>query len=325
MKTRKIFLSYRRDDSPGYVSKLDDELERVFGHDRVFRDVTDIKGGSKWKQALEENLENSAVVLLVIGRRWESIWEARKDSEEVNYVSSELCRARDLDIPIIPVTLDGATLSKNIDLGEMAWILDNQTYDISDKQGRWATDFNGLVRLLEDIDGVGKARTSHTDKPSAIKRYSWLAVAVFAIVAMVTLIPDTSDNGDYQQVEAPQRSVTQQPATTAQPTVVTPQSIRKQPPKKPPTSTVPNIAGTWQGLDGTLYFVEQYSNGRFSVKSPGYADGEGEFIANMPRKLRVEMQGVGYGEFAVSTSGDQIIGWMLVDGQQEFDTLTRLQ
>ena len=46
---KKIFLSYRRDDIPSYVARLEDALEQAFGENRVFRDVEDIAGGSAWK------------------------------------------------------------------------------------------------------------------------------------------------------------------------------------------------------------------------------------------------------------------------------------
>ena len=90
-------------------------------------------------------------------------------------------------------------------------------------------------------------------------------------------------------------------------------------------TAVPNINGTWQGRDGTIYFVEQYDDGTFGVESPGYASGWGRFFTNMPGKFEVEMFGIGRGEFAVSTTGDRAMGWIVVDGQQEFDTLTRVE
>ncbi len=149
-------MSYRRDDSPGYVSRLEDELERVFGVGRVFRDATDIPGGTKWKNVIDANLHNSAVLLLVIGPRWEKIWHERID-DEANHVALELQRAHELDVPIIPVTLDGTQLSKGLDLGSISFIYENQFHDISDRQGRWRGDFERLVSLLESVPGMGPA------------------------------------------------------------------------------------------------------------------------------------------------------------------------
>ena len=111
MKKNRIFLSYRRDDSPGYVSRLADELERVFGDGRVFRDATDIPGGAKWKYVINANLHSSAVLILIVGRRWEQIWHERIN-DDVNFGALELQRPHELDVPNIPVTLDGTQLSK---------------------------------------------------------------------------------------------------------------------------------------------------------------------------------------------------------------------
>ena len=192
VKKNRIFLSYRRDDSPGYVSRLEDELERVFGDGRVFHDATDIPGGTKWKNVIDANLHSSAVLILVIGPRWEQIWHERVD-DEVNYVALELQRAHELDVPIIPVTLDGTQLSKGLDLGSISFIYENQFHDISDKQGRWRGDFERLVSLLESVPGMGPARTGSAESPQPSdtggkSRIKWLAaVAGLFIVAAVWL------------------------------------------------------------------------------------------------------------------------------------------
>lgn len=147
MKKNKIFLSYRRDDIPGYVGRLEDELERAFGEEGIFRDVEDIAGGRSWKQVIDQNLKASAAFILVIGPRWGGIWEARKD-DPVNYVALELEQAKAAGATIIPVSIGGAKLPRDLDLGAVSWLREKQVYDISDKQGRWNSDVKGLIRLL---------------------------------------------------------------------------------------------------------------------------------------------------------------------------------
>ena len=158
MGQKVIFLSYRRGDSPGYVKSLEKELEEHYGPGSVFRDVKDIAGGSKWKQVIEQNLRNSAVLLLIIGPRWDSIWRDRID-DEVNYVEYELNFAHRLKIPVIPVTLGGSMISDTTDLKSVSWLRENQTYDMSDKQGRWDNDFKGLLALLENVKGIDKVKS----------------------------------------------------------------------------------------------------------------------------------------------------------------------
>lgn len=315
MVSRRIFLSYRRDDSPGYVSRLEAELEGVFGPGSVFRDVEDIKGGTKWQQVLDENLERAAAVLLVLGPRWERIWNERKD-DAVNYVVYELERARELDVPVIPLTLDGVCLSRELNLGKIAWIRDHQTYDISDKQGRWSSDFGGLVRLLEGLDGLGRAPAPvlppPVPAPKKSSKLKWLAVGAALSLALILLLGSLGN-------EPSERTPSPLPG---------PAEARREParpPAQPSAASFPNIAGVWQGRDETIYHVEQGPGGRFTITSPGYANGKGRFLPNMPRKLEINMEGIGRGEFSVSAGGQRMIGWILVDGRQEYDTLTRVR
>lgn len=338
MKRDRIFISYRRDDAPGYVSRLESELEREFGDERVFRDATDIPGGAKWMSVIDANLQACAVLLLVIGPRWEEIWEARKD-DAVNHVALELNRAREFDVPVIPITLDGVQLSTDLDLGDLGWVLEHQFHDISDRQGRWRGDFDRLVRLLEGMRGIGAARRPAdrgTPGTTSGRVFKWAAFAVVLVMLGATwmaMAPDERIADDVvvahsdEAVAVVRGGDTPSPdaasaapeggASTQRPAVV--------PEAAPAALSVPNISGTWRGRDGTLYYVQQGADGSFTVESPGYASGRGEFFSNMPRKFAVEMYGVGRGEFSVSSGDQKAIGWIEVDGRQEYDTLVRVQ
>lgn len=354
---KTIFLSYRREDTPGYVSRLEDELERAFGAGRVFRDVQDIRGGAKWRQVLEENLANCAVVVMVIGRRWQAIWEQRRGDAGTNFVAFELERARSLGIPVVPVTVDGGHLDDGLDLGEIGWIREHQFYDISDKQGRWSTDLAGLIRLLEGIEGVGPSHAA--DEPEAPPRgrafgsLRWVAgiatvlVAGGAMVSLFVPVPwyepepePPTGIGPLTEVmdQAPRLPTAVEVGRTPAATTDSETGLAGPPPSSGPVSVplpapggeetplpVPNIAGTWQGRDGRIYRVQQFGDGTFSVQSPGYADGTGRFMDRMPNKFELTMEGIGRGEFAVSTTGHRAIGYFVVNGQQVFDTLTRVE
>ena len=321
MKRHKIFLSYRRDDSPGYVSRLEDELERAFGDDRVFRDATDIPGGTKWRNVIDANLHSSAVLILFIGPRWEDIWVERKDAE-VNYVALELKRALELDVPIIPLTLNGTELSDDLDLGDIAFIRDSQFHDISDRQGRWKGDFARLVSLLESYDGIGRAKDNRSPAPppAPAKKSGGLGrIAGIAAAVLLALVVWTQIVGPKPEPPPPDDNNGPNDGRDA----VQPREPEREP-EPPPPVTVPDITGTWQGADGTIYYVIQYDDGTFVVDSPGYGSGEGRFIQGMPNKFEIVMHGIGRGEFSVSTAGNRAQGWILVDGQQEYDTMVRV-
>lgn len=338
MSSKKIFLSYRRDDAPGYVARLEDDLEHAFGADRVFRDVEDISGGAEWRLALEENLARSGVLVLVIGPRWAEIWRTRP-ADEVNYVAFELERARELGIPVMPVTLNQASIPRDLDLGSVSWLRDRQFYDISDMQGRWPNDVLGLIQNLAALPGIGRpivqgSRRTRVEEGGGVRRGSGLWMGVAAVVAVLvgawlwlSGTPDPSSAAPTMDWTAPAPTP---PISTPADAAMAPAgaSTATVLPRAPQAVDYPDLSGTWLSQsDGTAYFVEQRGDGIFAISSPGYADGEAVFIPNMPRKFRVEMYGVGYGEFALSNTDDSAIGWLLNQqtNRKEYDTLQRVR
>jgi hypothetical protein len=337
VSNKKIFLSYRRDDAPGYVARLEDDLERAFGNDRVFRDVEDISGGAEWRRALEENLAISGALMLIIGPRWADIWRARS-GDEVNYIAFELERARELGIPVMPVTLNHASIPGDLDLGEVSWLRDKQFYDISDRQGRWQNDVRGLVRTLAELPTIGPPIAHGYERPSPAgdrkpKRSMglWLGVASAVAVVIGAWVwlganPETppDDTPGVQVASEPEPPVNERsPVAPAPPVAAAAAPI----PREAEVAQGPDISGAWVSQkDGTAYFVTRRDDGTFSISSPGYGEGEAAFIPNMPRKFRVEMYGIGHGEFAVSNTDESAIGWLMnhESNRKEYDTLQRV-
>jgi hypothetical protein len=99
----RIFLSYRRDDTLTATGRLDDHPRREFGADAVFRDIDSIRLGSDFVEIIEKALAGSSVVLAVIGPRWLS---SRLDNED-DFVRLEITAALRLNIPVIPVLVEG--------------------------------------------------------------------------------------------------------------------------------------------------------------------------------------------------------------------------
>lgn len=410
MGQKIIFLSYRRGDSPGYVKSLEKELEMYYGEGSVFRDVKDIAGGAKWKQVIENNLRNAAVLLLIIGPRWDAIWRERID-DDVNYVEFELNLAHSLGVPVIPVTLDGAYISDDTDLKTVSWLRENQIYDMSDKQGRWENDFNGLVTLLDTFEGVDrvKSRVEKTgidfDEESsspAKKKTSKLKVILATLgVVFVALFligvympepvpqdpvvnesafspgfdcgkantqieriicnnPDISsvdgelgfaydqlssklNQRQFENLKADQLAWLKSRDSSIRTTCLQAgqlnsdcvvdiyqsriDGLRQMAEKiqSDVVQSIPDLTGTWRSNTyKTIYTVDQTSAD--NIKISGYAEGEASFIKNLPNKIRVELYGLGQGEFSVSNSSEKIVGTMnYYDGTVEHDTLIKIR
>src|SRR4029453_16423395 len=70
-----VFISYRRDDTRPWAIALRDQLAQAFGERRVFFDVDSMNAGN-WRAQIDQALERSAVVLVVIGPRWTTAADA---------------------------------------------------------------------------------------------------------------------------------------------------------------------------------------------------------------------------------------------------------
>jgi hypothetical protein len=80
----KIFISYRRADTAYISSYLYDELSRAFGKSNVFLDVDSIGGGIDYRQAIENALDQCAVLLVLIGPQWATIRDAKSDERRLD-------------------------------------------------------------------------------------------------------------------------------------------------------------------------------------------------------------------------------------------------
>lgn len=117
----RIFVSYRRDDSGGWVQGLHDRLAEHFGDDVVFMDLNDIAPGSDFVATLNRSLKETSVVLVVIGKRWVEIRDSndqRRLDDPADWVRLEVQRAISSDKRVIPVLVDGAEMPDAGDLPE---------------------------------------------------------------------------------------------------------------------------------------------------------------------------------------------------------------
>jgi hypothetical protein len=65
-----IFISYRREDSSAAVSSLIGKLQEKFGKNAIFADNASIVPGELWPDQIRKALEQSKIVLAIIGPNW---------------------------------------------------------------------------------------------------------------------------------------------------------------------------------------------------------------------------------------------------------------
>jgi hypothetical protein len=151
-----VFISYRREDTAPYAGRIFDRLAEHFGRDNVFLDVDALMPGQDFVHMLEQTLEASEVVVVVIGREWSSIVNEhghRRLDVEGDYVRQEITTAFRRSVPIIPVLVGRAAMPRPEDLPEPLIPLARQhAIEIGD------TGFHEDVdRLINAIGTVGKS------------------------------------------------------------------------------------------------------------------------------------------------------------------------
>jgi sugar lactone lactonase YvrE len=110
----RVFVSYNRYEAGGHSQLLARSLREAFGLQQVFLDVTSIQGGDDFARVIHERLDESDVVVAVIGRSWArqrfGRWLRDLGRDERDWIAVELVYARSIGKPIVPVTVGGAQM-----------------------------------------------------------------------------------------------------------------------------------------------------------------------------------------------------------------------
>ena len=144
----RVFLCYRRDDSPHATGRLYDHLAERLGADNVFKDVYSLGAGVEWAEEIRRFVERSDAFLIVIGDEWME----GETLEEGDPLRREIDIARAAGVRIIPVLLDSARLPKREDLPEaLRWLRDLNAARIRDSD--FSYDFDRLLAALGGSPG----------------------------------------------------------------------------------------------------------------------------------------------------------------------------
>ncbi|MBD2461345.1 SUMF1/EgtB/PvdO family nonheme iron enzyme [Oscillatoria sp. FACHB-1407] len=113
-----IFISYRRSDSDEAVNLMYRALIAHFGQGQVFLDRESIPGGANFAEQIKPAVENSKVMLVVIGSDWLNAkdgWKRRLDNPD-DWVRQEIELALKNKRYVIPVLLNEATIPRKEEL-----------------------------------------------------------------------------------------------------------------------------------------------------------------------------------------------------------------
>jgi hypothetical protein len=111
--TKRVFISYRREDSADAAGRVYDRLSHWLSDSNVFFDVSAVRGGEDFARRIVSEIDTSDAALIFIGNKWLApahptgtvrIWEAD------DHVRAEVRAALAKPIIVLPVLVAGARM-----------------------------------------------------------------------------------------------------------------------------------------------------------------------------------------------------------------------
>lgn len=152
----RIFISYRRNDSEGYVGRLYDQLIKSFDKKEVFLDVGTIKPGEDFVVAIEKAVGTCNVLIAVIGPRWLNMEDSKGKrllDNPNDFVRLEIVTALRRSIPVIPVLVGRSKVPSHSDLpDDLSALVKHNALELS--HHRFSYDVDRLVETIGGAYGV---------------------------------------------------------------------------------------------------------------------------------------------------------------------------
>jgi hypothetical protein len=167
LQPRKVFLSYRREDSAAAAGRLSDRLISELGDGNVFMDVDGVPLGADFVERLQQEVSGCDALLAVIGPRWLDIVDEAGDrrlDDPNDFVRVEIAAALQREIPVIPILLDGTKIPRIDRLPEDLKLLSRRN-GLDVRQASFHSDVGRLIRELKATEAVtAKPSTVETDR-----------------------------------------------------------------------------------------------------------------------------------------------------------------
>jgi hypothetical protein len=223
----RIFINYRRDDTPGVAGRLFDHLAMKYSRRELFMDVDAMQPGRDFAKQLESQVSQCHVLLAVIGPHWldarDQAGKRRLDNDK-DYVRIEIASALQRDIAVIPVLLDGAAMPSEESLPDNLKPLVRR-HALELRHTRFAADADAIVHALEAV------------VPRRSVPWTWVGggIALAAVVAIALLWPKLS--AKLRPPAQPTIELSAKPATPNPPAASLPPVA-----SSPPVASVPPVA-----------------------------------------------------------------------------------
>jgi CRP-like cAMP-binding protein len=168
MRIRRIFISYRRDDSEDDAVRLKKRLEQEFGADCAFIDVDHIGPGTNFEVQITKEISNCDILLAVIGPKWLDLLKRRIDDPH-DHVRVEVRTAIERPIFVIPILLEGTKIPRKADLPQ----------DLQELPARNGVNLRS-ASFDDDMDQLARAIRFRFDNPLLARFEGWRLEKAFA-------------------------------------------------------------------------------------------------------------------------------------------------
>ena len=107
---KRVFISYRREDTAPAAGRVYDRLCRLISKSNVFFDVSTISGGEIYDRKIMTEIERSEAALVFIGKSWLMSNGRMRLQEPDDYVRAEVRAVLARPMLVLPVLVDGAQM-----------------------------------------------------------------------------------------------------------------------------------------------------------------------------------------------------------------------
>lgn len=176
---RNIFISYRRADHPDFVERIRDWFAWKYGRDSVFMDFDTIPPFTPFADFIRDKVRECDLLVAIIGPAWVKTLQDRiKQSDDEDYVRTEIRLALELKKPIAPICIKTAAIPASRELPpDLRPMLDYHSAHLD--SGRHFLDniemiLNAVEHQLERLDAwkvMAMVQTVQFDVMKAIQHY----------------------------------------------------------------------------------------------------------------------------------------------------------
>ncbi|MCK6449519.1 MAG: toll/interleukin-1 receptor domain-containing protein [Alphaproteobacteria bacterium] len=186
----RVFINYRRDDSPGSAGRLHDRLALEIPPEHLFMDVDAIAPGVDFVDEIDRKVRACDVMLAIIGRGWLDAADKegrRRLDDAADFVRLEIAMALRHGVNVVPILVDGARMPAAEDLPEeLRALARRNAVELSHQ--RFAAEAKSLAQALVKSHAEAKARAAAAEaaaRPRLLssRRLAGAAATAFAFIA----------------------------------------------------------------------------------------------------------------------------------------------